>query len=292
MSESVAAVVVNHDAGELLLRCVASLRAAGLDEIVVVDNASSDGSLARLAAADRRARLIPTGANRGYGAAANRGVAACRASFVLICNADLVVAPDVPGGLVAALLDDPTLGVCGPELRDPTGERYPSARRFPSYPLAALHATLGLFAPDNRFSRRYRREDEPDEVAPDWVSGACMAVRRVAFESIGGFDEGYFMYVEDLDLCWRLRRAGWSVGYLPGALVTHVQGASTRRRPLRMLLVHHYSTWRFAQKSARGPERALLPAVALFLAARLAVSLARELARAGSARDRAAEGAE
>jgi N-acetylglucosaminyl-diphospho-decaprenol L-rhamnosyltransferase len=276
MSSPLAAVVVNRDAGALLIECIESLRAAGVDEIVVVDNASSDGSLQRLAERDARTRLIPTGHNRGYGAAANRGVASTEAPVVLVCNPDLVVDPDAPARLVAALDARDDLAACGPQILDSNLVRYPSARRFPSYGLAALHAALGMFAPNNRWSRRYRNENGaiPDEV--DWISGACMAIRRVAFDSVGGFDEGYFMYVEDLDLCWRLRRAGWSVGYVDAARVTHVQGASTRRAPVRMLLAHHRSTWRFAKKSMRGRERLLLPAVAFGLGARFVTAAARE----------------
>jgi N-acetylglucosaminyl-diphospho-decaprenol L-rhamnosyltransferase len=273
-----AAVVVNHDAGELLIDCVVSLRAAGITEIVVVDNASTDGSLERLAAADREVTLVPTGRNLGYGSAANRGVARCSAPYVLICNPDLVVEKDAPELLAAALDARDDLAACGPRLLNPDGSRYPSTRQFPSYGLAALHALVSLFAPSNRWSRRYRLE-ELDEIPEtvDWISGSCMAVRRLAYESVGGFDEAYFMYVEDLDLCWRLARAGWVVGYVDGARVTHIQGVSAARRPVRMLIAHHRSTWRFAQRSTTGSERVFLPVVAVGLAVRLVITVTRAL---------------
>jgi N-acetylglucosaminyl-diphospho-decaprenol L-rhamnosyltransferase len=281
-----AAVVVNHDAGELLIDCVASLRAAGVSEIVVVDNASTDGSLERLADADRDVTLVPTGRNLGYGSAANRGVARCEAPYILICNPDLVVEKDAPGLLAAALDARDDLAACGPRLLNPDRTRYPSTRQFPSYGLAALHALVSLFAPSNRWSRRYRLE-ELDEIPEnvDWISGSCMAVRRLAYESVGGFDEAYFMYVEDLDLCWRLRRAGWLVGYEDAAEVTHIQGVSAARRPVRMLIAHHRSTWRFAKRSATDRERPFLPVVAVGLTIRLVISVARVLidgARASS----------
>ena len=104
--------------------------------------------------------------------------------------------------------------------------------------------------------------------AVDWVSGACFLVRRSAFEQVGGFDEAYFMYAEDVDLCWRLGRAGWTVAYLPTAEVTHLQGVSTDRHPYRMILEHHRSLLRFAGRSSRGWRRALLPLVALGIGAR------------------------
>ena len=133
---------------------------------------------------------------------------------------------------------------------------------------------LGIFAPDNRFTRNYQRSDldaagEPT-LTVDWVSGACFLVRREAFEEVGGFDESYFMYAEDVDLCWRLGRAGWRVAYAPSAEVTHLQGRSTDRHPYRMILEHHRSLLRFASRSSEGWRRALLPLVAVGIAVRVA----------------------
>lgn len=285
-SARVATVVVNRDAGDALLDCVASLRAAGASEVVVVDNASSDGSLERLAAADQAVVLVPTGRNLGYGRAANAGVARTHAEYVLVCNPDLVVDPGALRGLAAALDAEPDCAVAGPRLDNPDGSRYPSARAFPSLTVAAGHALVGLVAPKNRWTRRYRMEGEiaagSSQAEVDWVSGACLLARRSAFSSIGGFDEGYFMYAEDIDLCWRIHRAGWRVLYVPAATAVHAQGLSTARHPLRMLVAHHRSTWRFARVSARGPERLALPVVAVALGARLVVSLARALARAAA----------
>jgi N-acetylglucosaminyl-diphospho-decaprenol L-rhamnosyltransferase len=100
----------------------------------------------------------------------------------------------------------------------------------------------------------------------------------VAYRSVGGFDEAYFMYVEDLDLCWRLSRAGWSVRIEPSAVVTHAQGLSAKRHPYKMLVAHHVSTWRFAVRSLSGTRRLLLPLIAAGLLLRLAVAVAREAA--------------
>ena len=100
------------------------------------------------------------------------------------------------------------------------------------------------------------------------MSGACFAVRRSAFEQVGGFDEAYFMYAEDVDLCWRLGRQGWRIGYVTRAEVVHLQGVSTDRMPYRMIAEHHRSLFRFAVRSNRGWRRALLPLVALGLGVR------------------------
>jgi len=277
-SSAVAAVVVNHDAGEALLECVASLRAEGVSEIIVVDNASSDGSAKALAKSDPGVELLETGKNLGYGAGANRGLDSLEAEMVLVCNPDVAVHRGALATLEAALRSDAALAIAGPRIEEPDGTRYPSARRFPSYLDAAGHVLLGQIVPGNRFSRRYRMDDldpsTPMEV--DWVSGACFLARRRALTELGGFDEAYFMYAEDVDLCWRARRAGWGVVYVPGAAVTHLQGLSTSQHPYRMLVAHHRSAFRFASRSARGWRRGALPAVGVLLGVRLAASSAKQ----------------
>jgi len=274
----VCAVVVNHEAGAALLECVASLRAEGVVEVIVVDNASSDGSTEALVSADGAVRLVQTGTNLGYGAAANRGIDATGLELVLVSNPDVAVHGGALAALVEVLGADPVLAVAGPRILEADGTRYPSARRFPSLVDAAGHALLGDLAPNNRFTRRYRMGDlATDQVTEvDWVSGACFLARRRALEELGGFDESYFMYAEDTDLCWRARRAGWGVVYVPDAVVTHVQGISTARRPYRMLVAHHRSVFRFATRTERGWRRLALPATAVLLALRLAVTCARQ----------------
>ena len=202
----VAAVIVNYNVRDHLLACVRSLRDEGVREIVVVDNDSRDESGPALAAADPEARFLPAGSNLGFGTAANRGVAVTGASRVLVLNPDAVVEPGCVKALVAALDGDDALAVVGPRVDNPDGARYPSARRFPDLGVAAGHAFLGLVRPRNRFTTRYRMLDrDPDAAGEvDWVSGTCMLVRRSAFDAVGGFDEACFMYVEDVDLCWRL----------------------------------------------------------------------------------------
>lgn len=274
----VSAVVVNHEAGDVLLGCVASLRAEGVRDVTVVDNASSDRSGEALVSVDGKVRLVQTGTNRGYGAAANRGVDVSACELVLISNPDVVVHPGAVAALVEVFDADPNLAIAGPAMLDPDGSRYPSARRFPSLVDAAGHALLGDLVPENPFTRRYRMGylDAEEVTEVDWVSGACFLARRRALEELGGFDESYFMYAEDTDLCWRARRAGWGVLYVPAAVVTHVQGISTARRPYRMLVAHHRSVFRFATRTERGWHRLALPPMAVFLALRLGVKCARQ----------------
>jgi len=272
----VGAVVVNHNTRDHLLQCVRTLRADGVARVVIVDNASADGSGEALRRNDPDAVLLAMGSNLGYGTAANRGVAATDAPYVLILNPDIVVEPGTTKVLAEALDRDPGLAVVGPRTENLDGSLYPSARSFPNLVDAAGHAFLGFVAPANPYTRRYRMLDwdhsEAGEV--DWVSGACLMVRRSAFVAAGGFDEAYFMYVEDVDLCWRLRQQGWRVGYEPAGRVVHSLGASSRQRPYRMILAHHRSLLRFASKTATGSNRLLLPVVGAGLAARTVVAWA------------------
>ncbi len=273
MSERGAAVIVDYDAGAYLADCVRSLETEGVAELVVVEN--GDAAAAR-SALDRdglaATPLLVTGRNLGYGAGANRGLAAIeRGEYVLVCNPDLVVHVGALRPLEAALDQHPGWAIVGPRIMTPEGVLYPSARLFPPPWVAVGHALFGVLFPANSFTRRYRTpdlQDRPTEV--DWVSGACFLARRSALEEIGGFDERYFMFAEDMDLCWRAAQAGWKVGFEPSAAVTHHEGISRRKHPYRMALAHHRSALRFASRTWSGPRRALLPIVALGLAARLA----------------------
>lgn len=271
-----AGVVINYESGTDLARCVTDLGETGLRELVVVDNGSTDGSVAAAKSAVPGLEVVVPGGNLGYGAAANRGVAATTSPYILVCNPDLEVPVQAVAALAAALDADPGCALAGPLIREPSGDRYPSARRFPSMVDAAGHALLGLFAPDNRFTRSYQRT-ELDHAGvevrvADWVSGACFLVRRSAFEEVGGFDESYFMYAEDVDLCWRLGRAGWRVSYAPAAEVTHLQGRSTDRHPYRMIVEHHRSLLRFASRSSQGWRTVLLPLVGVGVALRVVLA--------------------
>src|SRR3954451_1568186 len=210
----VSVVVVNYNARQHLLECLGSLRSDGVDEIIVVDNASSDGSLEAVAGADPEVVVLPTGGNLGFGSAANRGLAVARGEYVAILNPDVVVESGTMKALAAALDADPALGAVAPRVDNPDGPLYPPVRPFPSMTDAIGHAFLGFIAPRNRFSRRYRLLDLDHSRAleVDWVSGTCLMLRSAAVGDEGRFDESYFMYVEDVDLCWRLRAAGWRIG--------------------------------------------------------------------------------
>jgi N-acetylglucosaminyl-diphospho-decaprenol L-rhamnosyltransferase len=266
-------VVVNYNAGRFLDACLTSIENCvdgngknAVSRILVVDNASNDASQT-IVAKHSSVEWLQTGANLGFGRAANRGVAATNAPYVLILNPDTQLDPNAIGEMAAVVNTNEKVGVVGPQVLNADGSRYPSARSFPNLIDAAGHAFIGLITPNNPWSRRYLN---PGKV--DWVSGTAMLLRRTAFDAVGGFDESYFMYVEDVDLCWRMRKREWFVAVAEKALVTHHIGGSSEQRPLRMIVAHHRSLLRFEARTAIGPRRLMLPVVALGLALRTLAS--------------------
>jgi N-acetylglucosaminyl-diphospho-decaprenol L-rhamnosyltransferase len=293
-------VVVNHNSGPLLERCVQSLLdddSAGPVELVVVDNASTDGSLALLGRAHPDIAVVHAPGNVGYAAGANLGIAATRARVVAVLNADTVVPRGCAAAMLGALATD-SVGAVGPRVTNPDGSDYPSARVLPGIVDAVGHGLLGFVWPENRFTRRYRQLDADPAAARDvdWVSGCAVWMRRDALDVVGGWDERYFMYVEDVDLCARLRGAGYRVRYEPAGHVQHVQGASTAHHPYRMIVEHHRSLWRFARVRFTGWRAALLPLAGAYLTVRAFLALADHAvrtflrARSGSSRSEGGAG--
>lgn len=265
----ISAVVVNHNSGRFLERCLTSLvdTEGAPTEIIVVDNASSDGSEG-VVGSHPSARLVRNEANRGFAAAANQGIALTTGRYVLLLNPDARVIGGSLESLVKVAEEHPRVGVVGALVRNPDGSLQPSARKVPSIGEALGHAFIGPFAPDNRWSRAYTMADwdRRSEREVEWVSGSAMLIRRQAFEQVGGFDEGYFMYVEDVDLCTRLRAAGWSVLFSPEAEVEHEAGVSSRARFRRLAFAHSASIYRyFSLHRARGPAALLKPFVRIAL---------------------------
>jgi GT2 family glycosyltransferase len=280
-----AAVVVNYEAGASLTTCIDSLlrddSAGGAPEIVVVDNGSADGSVAQLEAAFPDVTVIRPGANLGYGRAANLGAAATRAPIVAVLNPDAEVEPGTAAALVGRFDAEARLGAVGPQLHNSDGSCYPSARSAPTLSDAIGHALLGVVAPNNRFTRSYRQLDADPDLARtvEWISGAAVWLRRDALDRVGGWDEQFFLFFEDVDLCRRLDVDGWEIAYEPGGHVVHAVGASRARRPMKSILDHHFAAYRYAAKWWRGPRRLLLPLVAVFLAVRGVVVGARAATR-------------
>ena len=266
----VAAVIVSYNVRDLLLRCIASVKADGVTDIVVVDNASHDGSADAVEQHEPDVKVIRLDKNLGFGQGVNRGIPHTSTPYVIVPNPDVVVEPGSTKALVDALDRDPGLGLVGPLVETPDGEVYPSARAFPNLIDATGHAFLHFLWPGNRFSRRYRMLDWDRASARDvdWVAGTHFIVRRTAWDAVGGFDDAYFMYMEDVDLCWRLRRAGWRTGWDPASRCMHEIGRSTDQTPYRMILAHHRAMLKFAWRSGSLPQRALTPLMAVALTVR------------------------
>jgi N-acetylglucosaminyl-diphospho-decaprenol L-rhamnosyltransferase len=247
MTPTVRVIAVTYSPGELLDRLLDSLPDACSVpyEVVLADNGSADGAPER-AARRTEVQLLRTGTNVGYGTAANLGAADARTPYLLICNPDLLLAPKCVDLLLDAADRHVVAGAFGPMISEPDGTLYPSARALPSLRNGIGHGLLANVWPGNPWSAAYRRDREDvREREAGWLSGSCLLVRRSAFEDVGGFDPGYFMYFEDVDLCDRLAKHGWSCLYVPTASVVHVGGTATGHQPRRMLKAHHDSAYRY-----------------------------------------------
>ncbi len=230
----VALAVVSWNTRDLLAACLDSLHAdheAGRADVTVIDNASDDGSAELVAQAYPWVRLIRADRNLGYGPAVNQALAGAEAGFVAAANADLRFAPDTLAQLLAAAERAPRAGAFAPRLIAPDGATQHSVHPFPTVRSGLLLSTgLAYVGP---IARRLPLEGhwDPDvERDVDWAHGALLLVRRDAWDAVAGFDPEQWLYAEDIDLCWRLRRAGWRTRYVPAARVDHAVSAATASR--------------------------------------------------------------
>ncbi len=272
-----AVVIVNFNTGDYLERCLASLRAHRGDidaDVLVIDNASHDGSHSKAIAAHPWARLIENRENVYLSPAWNQGIRATDAPYVLLLNPDTEWWVGTLADYVEIARAHPRVGIVGPMVRNTDGTVYPSGRPLPSVVDAVGHAFLGPFAPRNRFSRRYHMEgwDRSTEREVDWVSGCCMLLPRKVFDEVGLLDEAFPLYGEELDLATRLRDAGWSVLFTPKVEILHALGVSTGRSR-RMTVMHSASIYRYYRKHrAAGWRRLTLPLAWTALRARAEIA--------------------
>jgi N-acetylglucosaminyl-diphospho-decaprenol L-rhamnosyltransferase len=249
-------VTVTYSPGETLAPFVDTLAKATTRDtrVILADNGSTDGVPEQVAADREHVSFVPTGGNLGYGGGANAGVAALgpEIGWILISNPDIEFAPGSVDALIEAASRWPRGGMFGPLIREPNGEVYPSARLLPSVGRGIGHALFAVVWPSNPWTRAYRQERTPVERTAQWLSGSCFLMRREAFDSVGGFDDGYFMYFEDVDLGDRVGKAGWQNVYVPDAEVTHIGGHSTARASERMLAEHHRSAYKYLADRHQG----------------------------------------
>jgi len=249
-------VIVSRDTRELTLGCLAavdrSLAGAGVTwEVILVDNGSSDGTVAAVRAAYPATRAIEAGGNRGFAVGNNLGLREAAGRAILLLNPDTEPVGDALPRLLDALHADPALGAIGPTLRYPDGSPQEARRRFPTRLTPFVESTIvQSYWRRNRILDRYYLADRPADRAQDvdWLYGACLLVRREALAGSGGFDEGFFMYSEELDLCARISEEGWRIGYLPTATVIHHEGASSAQAVPRRQINFNTSKVRFYRR--------------------------------------------
>ena len=248
----------------------------------VIDNASGDGTTEIVEREFPEVELTVNKANAGFGAAANRGIAFGSSPYVLVLNPDCEVRAGTLDRLLEVLEAQPRVGICGPALVRPGGEPDHAAKRgFPT-PLNSLGHFTGLARrPRAPAALRGYVAPDPGRGGPvDAVNGAFMLIRRAMLGEIGAFDEGYWMYMEDLDLCWRVRQAGWLSWYEPAAVALHLKGGSSGARGPRLTYAFHYGMYRFYRKHYASERAAPLnAAVYAGIALKLAIALLASLYR-------------
>ena len=222
-------IIVNWNTKALLQNCLRSLLAAEgyIPETIVVDNASTDGSSEMVVREFSQVKLIRNSANVGFSTASNQGIRASTRRYVLLLNSDTIVPEGAPEKLTRFIDDHPEAGACGPRLVRPDGTPQPYA--FGGDPTLGYLLARGL---NRQLLHRYLHDWATDTVQEvDWVSGACLMMRREAIDQVGLLDENIFMYFEDNDWCLRIRQAGWKVYYNPKVEIVHLGGQSLAQNP-------------------------------------------------------------
>jgi len=278
-------VIVSYNTRPLLVACLESLRAAALcrqpsavsqegeprstegcgrmadggraaTEIFVVDNASIDDSAAAVRTQFPEVRLIASEINRGFAGANNQALPLCRGRYVMLLNPDTEVASDALAALVEFMDLHPEVGAVGPRLLNPDGTLQPSGHRFPTLAGTAVRLLLRCPLAPSRVEEARSSTAEPSE-RHDWLTGACLMVRRAVLEEVGPLDERFFFWWEDVDWCHRIRAAGWEICLVPGARVTHLGAASGIGYSLNALRAQEGQCYYFRKHHGRAAERGM-----------------------------------
>ena len=265
-------IYVNFNSTEYLINSIESLynnKGKNNFQIIVVDNSSEDDP-SQLINLFPEIELILNRDNTGFGAAINQALKYCLSKYVIFLNPDTLVTEGFLDNSIRFMDQDDKIGIMGPTILDNDGGIQGSARSFPT-PLTSLfgrNSPITKLFPNNSITRSNILTlgcDDHTPIEVDWVSGACMVVRREAMQAVGGFDKRFFLYWEDTDLCRRFRDAGWKVVYFPGAKVTHSVGMSSNTRPVFANFQFHKNCYRLFEKYAKGPFSIFTPLVAISL---------------------------
>lgn len=264
--QPVSVVIVNYNAGPLLIHCVhAALEQAR--QIIVVDNASSDSSVEKLKdnfSQEDHLNLIATGKNSGFAAGCNVGLAASTQPYILFLNPDCILNADSLQRMVQVMESDPHIGMVGGYLINPDGSEQGGGRRAIPTPWRALVRALGLYRLEKYWPQLFfdfHLHHQPLPQAPievEAISGALMLVRREAIDDVGAWDEHYFLHCEDLDWCMRFKQKDWTIVFVPDAPVTHFQGTCSRSRPFFVAWHKHRGMLRFYRKFFRNQYPGIL----------------------------------
>jgi len=246
-------VIVNWNTCNELTDCLRSVLAAdsGSAEIIVVDNASTDGSVEMLQGEFPNVRLIRNTANLGFAKASNQGIEASGGRYVLLLNPDCLVHPGALTELVRFGDANVDAGIFGLRILNQDGSVFESCRRFPTLAAGIFrNALLARLFPNNPYTREYLMADCNHDTARevDWVSGAALVIRRELLDDIGPLDTRFFMYCEDVDIAYRAKERGWRVMYCPDATVVHLRARSSDQNPVRMIVAFHRSMYAFFNK--------------------------------------------
>lgn len=259
-------IIVSWNVKELLRQCLISIERdrGDLDvEIIVVDSASEDGSAAMVASEFPGVTLIACDENVGFPRGNNLGMAAANGRRMMLLNPDTELVPGALKTLMDAMDREPAIGALGPQLLNPDGTIQSSRRRFPTLLTGVFESTwLEPLSPGGLLDDYYAR-DLPDDVASDvdWLTGACIVVPREVVETVGGMDEAYFMYSEELDWCRRIKAAGWRVVCEPAAQVIHHEGKSSEQAVTARHINFQQAKLRYYRKHHGRPAASMLRAV-------------------------------
>jgi GT2 family glycosyltransferase len=253
-------IIVNYNSTDYLLQCLESVYQwlAGMPvHIYIADNGSEDG-VERLVDQFPEIHLHINPRNLGFARAVNQCIEKSRSPYLLILNPDIIVGKEFFGPMLAFMEAHSRVGVLGPKIYDPDFEIQGSARSFPTLVTALFgrNSLLTRFCPNNRISRKNMVNKSCDDYTPmrvDWLSGACLFVRRQAVDAVGALDNHFFMYWEDADWCTRMKKAGWDILYYPAASVVHFVGGSSERNLMNSVLAFHKSAYYFFNKYYPSP---------------------------------------
>jgi GT2 family glycosyltransferase len=248
-------IIVNYNVKSLLKKCLESIFEHEKNveyEVIVVDNSSMDRSQEMLKRDFPQVKLVENKSNLGFSAGCNQGIKEGQGRYILLLNPDTELTPGGIKKMIEFMDSKPEVGICGPKMMDQEGNIQFSCRSFPSYltAVSSSQSILNRIFPQNLLSQKYllKNQDHSQIQEVDWVSGSCLLAKREMLEKVGLLDERFYMYVEDVDLCYRAKKSGFSVFYFPQVLVIHHIGKSTQKKKITMLVEHHRSMYYFYRK--------------------------------------------